>query len=57
MLFSLKDEGLSPNEALLPEGCQSVEKELAIRIVSSWMEERSQPVGNSVGSRIDSASV
>lgn len=35
MLLSLKDEGLSPNEALLPEGCQSIEKELAIRIESA----------------------
>lgn len=35
MLFSLKDEGLSPNEALLPEDCRSVEKELAGRILSA----------------------
>jgi len=35
MLLSVKDEGLSPNEALLPEDCMSVEKELAVKIVST----------------------
>lgn len=35
MLFSVKDEGLSPNEALLPEDSRSAEKQLAVRIVSA----------------------
>lgn len=35
MLFSVKDEGLSSNEALLPEDCWSAEKQLAVRIVSA----------------------
>lgn len=35
MLFFVKDEGLSPYEALLPEDCRSIEKQLAVRIVSA----------------------
>lgn len=35
MLLSVKDEGLSPKEALLPADCRSTEKELAVKILSA----------------------
>lgn len=43
MLLSLKDEGLSLNEALLPEDCRSIEKELAVKIVSAGWRRGASP--------------
>lgn len=43
MFLSVKDEGLSPNEALLPEDGRSVEKELAVEILSAGWRRGTSP--------------
>lgn len=43
MLLSVKDGGLSPTKASLPEDCSSVEKELAVELVSAGWRRGASP--------------